>query len=261
MANARSRGDDSQYARASERPASDTPPWRTVLFGGGALVGLLVAAFVALGQWQWHKAEDKEARQAMAELRSSGPFVRLDPTAPADTLAYRRVTVVGTYDPRYQVLIDNRIHAGHAGYHVVTPLRLDGSELRVLVNRGWIPATADRRLPDVATPAGTVELQAIATPPSSRFLTLAPEPTAAGWQPLWQNLDLARYQREAPFPVHPLVLQLDPQSAGSGFVRDWPRLDAGSARHRAYAWQWFAFAATAVGIWLHFLIRCRNRRP
>ena len=49
-----------------------------------------------------------------------------------------------------QVLLDDRIHDGAAGYEVLTALELaDGRN--VLVNRGWIRADVDRRvLPDVS---------------------------------------------------------------------------------------------------------------
>ncbi len=257
-----------ERAPAGEVPAGTAPSRRFVVFGGGALVALLVPLFVALGQWQWEKAATKTARQALLDARAAEAPVRLS-AAPVDAEAmrYRRVVVRGVYEPERQILIDNRVHRERAGYHVLTPLRIDGGDagghsisLRVLVNRGWVPAAAEHhRLPAIATPAGTVELQATAVVPGTRFFTLGETPATVDWHDpaarVWPNLDLARYRQAVDFPLQPVILELDPNSAGGGFVRDWPRPDARSERHVGYAWQWFGFAATTLGIWLFFLLR------
>lgn len=249
-----------EYARSAGVPATPakarSPSRRFVVFAGGALVAILVPVFVSLGLWQWEKAEAKATRQMLLDSRSREPTIALPATpVDAEALRYRRVTVRGTYEPQHQILIDNRVHQEQAGYHVVTPLRIEGSEMRVLVNRGWVSAGGSRQLPPVETPTGPQELQASAIVPGTRFFTLANEPANAGWKTVWQNLDLARYRESVDFQLQPVVLQLDPQSAGGGFVRDWPRPDERIERHLGYAWQWFGFAVATVGIWLFFLLR------
>jgi surfeit locus 1 family protein len=253
-----------ERAPAGEVPAGAVPSRRFVVFGGGALVALLVPLFVSLGQWQWDKAAVKTARQALLDARAAEVPMLL-PAMPVDAEAmrYRRVVVRGVYEPERQILIDNRVHRERAGYHVLTPLRIEGGDatgMYVLVNRGWLPAEAEhRRLPAVDTPAGTVELQATAIVPGTRFFTLGATPATVDWRDpaarVWQNLDLARYRQAVGFPLQPVVLELDAASAGGGFVRDWPRPDARSERHVGYAWQWFGFAAATVGIWLFYLVR------
>jgi len=122
--------------------------------------------------------------------------------------------------------------------------------MRVLVNRGWIAASAlHSDLPQVDTPTGPVALHGTAVVPGTRFFTLGSEPVGEGWQPVWQNLDLSRFTRLAPWPLQPVVLQLAPD-APAGFAREWPRPDERFERHLSYAWQWYGFAASAVLIWL-----------
>lgn len=235
---------------------------RFVVFGGGLLVAVLVPLFVSLGQWQWHKAAVKEARQALLDARAAEAPVQLAATpVDAETMRFRRVVVRGTFETSKQILIDNRIHHEQAGYHVVTPLRIEGSEgsegneLRVLVNRGWVAAGPSRAvLPEIATPQGPVELLATAVVPGTRFFTLGAAPAGNEWQVVWQNLDLARYRTQVDFPLQPIVLELDPASP-AGFAREWPRPDERIERHIGYAWQWFGFAAATVLIWLFYLIR------
>lgn len=256
-----------ERAPAAQVPAPASR--RFVVLGGGALVVLLVPLFVSLGQWQWQKAEVKAARQALFDARAAEPPLSLPATpVDAEAMRYRRVVVRGVYEPQRQLLIDNRVHRERAGYHVVTPLRIEGGGadgLRVLVNRGWVPAAAEHsRLPAIDTPAGTVELLATAVVPGTRFFTLGETPATIDWRSaaarVWPNLDLGRYRRAVDFPLQPVVLELDPASAGGGFVRDWPRPDERGERHVGYAWQWFGFAAATVGIWLFFLFRPWLRR-
>lgn len=222
---------------------------------GGLLLAFLLPAFVSLGLWQWRKAEVKTTLQAELDIRSNDAPV-LMPTALVDgeSLRYRRVILRGTYDATRQVLIDNRLYREQAGYHVITPLRLEGSMMHVLVNRGWLPAAADHRLlPGAEVPAGTVELTGIAVIPGQRFFNLTAQPKE-GWEPVWQNLDLGRFQQVLPYPLQPVVIQLDADAPG-GYLREWPRPDERADRHRSYALQWFGFALASLGIWAYFLVR------
>ncbi|MBS1189084.1 MAG: Surfeit locus 1 [Rhodocyclaceae bacterium] len=226
---------------------------RRVALWGGLLLLLLLPAFVSLGLWQWHKAQAKLARQAELDLLGQGaPAAMPTGLAGANSLRHRRFSLQGEYDASRQILIDNRVYQERAGYHVVTPLKLAGSELRVLVNRGWVPAPADhRQVPDMPPPAGPVSITGIAVVPPERFFTLAPAPAG---EKVWQNLDLQRFRAGVPYPLQPVVLQLDPGIPG-GYGRDWPRPDEGSDRNLGYAAQWFGFAIASLGIWLYFLVR------
>lgn len=243
-----------EYAPAGGPTAS--PSRLAILVWGGLLVIALVAACIALGLWQWNKYSVKTTLQAELDQRSRDALIAMPRRiASADFLRYRHVELSGEFEAARQILIDNRVDPAteRAGYHVVTPLRIAGSELRVLVNRGWVPAAADHRvLPEVAPPAGQVTLTGIAVVPPTKFFTLAP--AAVGWQPVWQNLDLARYAAAAPWPLQPVVVELDP-AAPHGYARNWPRPDERADKHLSYALQWFGFAASSIGIWLYFLLR------
>lgn len=210
---------------------------------------LVLPLFVSLGLWQFNKARAKAALQAELDQRSQGGVIQLAPPfADPELLRFRHVTVRGRFEPERQILIDNRIHHEQAGYHVLTPLRIEGSDARVLVNRGWIAAGADHaQPPEVATPSGSIELEGIAVLPSRRYFSLAPE--AAGWHAVWQNLDLKAYAETAGIAPLPVVIQLDAASP-AGFAREWPRPDERMEKHLSYALQWAGFAIALVGFWL-----------
>jgi len=206
-----------------------------------------IAATLALAHWQLGRAHEKEALRQRLELLARDAPVALSPAQPAGPeLAWRRVTARGSFDPRHAVYIDNRLHRGTVGYHVVMPLAL-GADRFVLVNRGWIAGTGDRsRLPAVTTPPGTVEVSGLAVVPGRRFFELRPD-TIEGR--VWQNLTVERYRRETGIAVLPVMIEQD-SALDDGLVRAWDPPDLGIDRHYGYAFQWSALAVAILVIWV-----------
>jgi surfeit locus 1 family protein len=217
-----------------------------------------IALFLTAGHWQQGRMEQKEALRAQFDAASASPPSTL-PSEPADWAAwrYRPVAVDGTFDAARQILIDNKVEDGRAGYHVVTPLVLaDGRA--VLVDRGWIAAGETRaQLPQAAPPAGPVTVHGRVNIPTAHYVELAQAVPAGG---VWQNLDPARFATASGLPVLPVVLeQTAPLTVTAGapdkLVRNWPAPDFGIEKHRIYMMQWYLFAATAAGLWLFLHLR------
>jgi len=206
---------------------------------------LLFPILVSLGQWQAHRAAQKKLLQNIYNKRELATPVLIG-SQPLDleTTRYSKVLARGRYEPTYQILLDNQIYQGAAGYQVVTPLHIEGSEMRVLVYRGWVAMGRDRRVPPVIeTPQDVVEVSGIADEPSGKYMELGQGVNSGkSWQAVWQNLDIKRYKKAVPFPVQTLVILLDPASSAGGYVRDWPHPDARVDMHRGYAFQWYALA-------------------
>ncbi len=212
----------------------------------------LLPALVGLGLWQLDRAEQKLRLQAEYDRRQQEPAVRLlSVLENPEALRFRRVMARGRYEPEHQILIDNRVHRGQVGYHVLTPLRLEDGAVRVLVNRGWVALGQDRSvLPDIEVAKGIVEVAGLAVLPQTKGFRLGgAKPPGEGWQPVWQYLDLDVFQASVTYPVQPIVILLDPDSAG-GFVRHWARLDAGITTHQGYAFQWFSLAVALAAIYI-----------
>ena len=216
-----------------------------------------IALTLALGNWQLGRGTEKMSLQQQLEARSRLPAVALtarevDP----QEFEWRQVSARGRFDPRYAVFIDNRIHRGAAGYHVVMPLRIEGGDMHVLVNRGWIAAAGTRAaVPPVPTPEGEIEIRGMVALPSTRFLELS---TKIAEGNIWQNLVIERYRQAVPIRIHPLVI-LQESAVDDGLAREWQRPDAGANQHFAYAVQWFTMAA-AIAI-LYLVLNVRKRRP
>lgn len=213
----------------------------------------LLPVLIGLGVWQLERTEQKLALQQSYDRRAMEPALRMySVVEDAAAIRYRRIQVRGHYEPDRQILHDNRVHQGQAGYHVLTPLRIEGGSVRVLVNRGWLPLGQDRRiLPLAPAPAGEVEITGIAIPPPQPGLRLgAAAPTGPGWPVLWQNIDIEAIAERLQEPLQPVILLLDPDVAEGGYVRSWPRLETGVMTSQSYAFQWFSMAIALAAIYL-----------
>ncbi len=227
-----------------------------------AAVVLLLPILISLGMWQLDRAQEKLGIQrAFLERGSLEPVMLgaklLDP-AHDD---FRYAEGHGVFESEFQILLDNRVYRGRAGYHVLTPFRVDGSNTRILVNRGWIAWGEDRqRLPEIATPAYRLRVYGRLRRPHERYFSLEDESALTGKRSVWQNLNLDRYREVVGVPMQPLVLHLDAGDAqAGGFVREWPKYqDAWVDRHKGYAFQWFALAVALVFIYVVVNLRRRD---
>jgi cytochrome oxidase assembly protein ShyY1 len=213
---------------------------------------LAVALGVSLGQWQLRRADEKRAIEAKLLARETAPPIALGSALLAagqveqlEQLEYRRVTVRGEFNPGWTVYLDNRPYKGMAGLHVLTPLKIAGSDTYVLVARGWLPRDPANRTKVRAfeTPHGTIQVTGLARLHAGHLLQLGTaEALRAGV--IVQNLDLAQFAKASKLAVQPFIVE-QTDGVKDGLVRDWARPSAGVDKHLGYAFQWFALAATA----------------
>ena len=223
------------------------------------VAALLAAALTArLGVWQLDRAAQKLGLQAAIDAEATKP--PLGNTAIGTAPLHRNVVLRGTWVAERTVWLDNRPMDGHAGFFVVTPLRLAGRSDAILVQRGWAPRNqVDRgQLPPLATPVGEVEVTGRLAASPSRLYELGTGSTGA----IRQNLDPAAFAVESGLALLPLtVVQTAPAGADDGLLRHWPAADLGLHKHYGYAFQWFALCALIVGLYVWFqLLRPRLRR-
>ena len=208
---------------------------------------LLAAGFVSLGRWQLERAEVNRETEQRFERTDSLPVLD-DPTvSDAELHRYRRIRLAGRYEPGVQVLLDNRTRDGRAGYEVLTPFLVDGFARRVIVNRGWVPASWDRaELPDVEVhdDATTVHGRVDRLPRAG--LTLGDSAAPADRAVVVMSYpDVAELQSVLGLELFAFQLLLDPDS-GPGFARDWTVPQDRDERNLGYAVQWFGLAALAL---------------
>ena len=216
---------------------------------------MLVAAagFVSLGRWQLDRAE---VNRAIAESFAEAPdlpVLERPPEAGAeDDVRFRLIRLSGRYLPATQILLDNMTHEGRAGYAVLTPFETTSGQI-VLVNRGFVPADADRRvLPEVPTDgapraiSGRLNRLQSTGPRLGSADVLRPD----SWPQLVTWLDHDPIERALGADLETWLVQLDAAQPDGFAGRDWKPATMPPATHGAYALQWFSLAAAAVIIWL-----------
>lgn len=228
-----------------------------------ALLG--VAVTFSLGLWQlgraaektaWHQARTAQAQKPVLDGRSLLADWQQDGWQ-AEML-HRRMVLTGQWVADHTVYLDNRQMNAKPGFFVLTPLKLEGLDITVLVQRGWAQRSFTDRtaLPSVDTPAGRVEVAGHLAPWPSRLYDFGGEEKG----PIRQNLDWHAFQRETGLDVPHLTL-LQSGAASDGLLREWPAVASGVEKHHGYAFQWFGLSALIALLYVWFQIVQPRRTP
>jgi surfeit locus 1 family protein len=235
-------------------------PFRTLL----ALLGLVsvAAVFAYLGAWQLQRADESRDIAARFAAGADAAPLASPPSVVGDGQRFRRLVVRGSYVAAPQFLLDNMLHDGMAGYHVLTALKVDGASRWLLVNRGWVPVGLDRRiLPqvEIGTAPRTVTGRIERLPRPGIELG---EPTAtgpAGSVAVVEYPTAEELAEKIGEPLFDYELLLDPGEP-DGYVRDWRAPGLGPERHLAYAGQWLLLSAGAAVAAVAMAFRAARRR-
>ena len=210
----------------------------------------VVVVGILLGNWQTRRAAEKTAIQLSIAERSVQPALNMNQPFSSTGIEYRRVSAEGVFIADWPVYLDNRPYQGKAGFTLLMPLRLTKTDSVVLVARGWFPRnpTERTRLPAIPVPAGPIRIEGIAHHTAGHVLQLG---QAAAIEPgaIVQNLEPAEFARVSTLPLQNLIIEQTSDTSDS-LVRDWPQASSGVDKHRGYAFQWYALAATALVFFL-----------
>jgi len=223
--------------------------FRWVPFLAAALV---VAIGVALGNWQLRRAEQKLVIQQQMLARAEFVPINANVLAPMETTEeFRRVVAEGEFIAPWAVYLDNRPYQGRAGFYLLMPFKLVGSEQSVLVMRGWFPRDAINRehIPTIPVPQGVIQLEGRVRASTGKLMQLG---EAAALQPgaFAQNIDVSEFARASKLSLHTFIIEQTNDTADS-LVRDWPLPSVGIDTHKGYAFQWYLLALVAA---LFFLL-------
>lgn len=208
------------------------------------IVMLLVALCLGMAWLQLWRADTRGAKfeRELAAL-TSAPISLSPQQRQREQLLDRAATARGRWLPAKTLYLDNKIHRGRAGYQVLTPLQLSGSEAVVLVNRGWIAAPRLRsELPAVASAPGEIEVSGVTRSFETRIFELQESlPQGA----IWQHVREADYRRHSGLDALPvLLLQTDVND--DGLIRDWGSPANPAHKHYGYMAMWLVFALMAA---------------
>lgn len=227
------------------------------------LVIALMILLARLGFWQLDRLEQRRAANAqlLAAIESapielnftSGSYLGLAPREVPTDLANRDVVVVGEFDYANQRILKLQSWNGRAGVHLITPLVLEGSDVAVLVNRGWIPDAEYASGNAFANVTGkqTVQGYVALTETISRQTADAVVPVNIGAELF--RVDIAAIEPELPYQLLPFyVRQSLPDVASTDLPIPVPKeVDLSEGPHLDYALQWFIFS---IGLGIAYVI-------
>lgn len=223
-----------------------------------ALTAAGMLAFVRLGIWQLDRADQAQrilAAFAAAPSAAYEDFARVQ-AAPPDA-RYPHVRVRGHFVADRGYLRDEQVRNGKLGVEAFAAFAPDGASALLLVDRGWVAwshaSGTQAVLPPL--PADEVELSGVYAPFPGNGIRVGGDvlTTQSAWPKLTLAIDAREIAADLKQALLPRVLLLDAEQR-SGFARAWTPAVMSPQRHRAYAFQWFAFAIAALVIFgvLHF---------
>jgi len=224
-----------------------TPRWIIATL----LVIAAVGVMIRLGLWQLDRLEQRRAYNARVNKQLDQPILDLNQNAADPSLSemeYRSVRVTGRYLPEEQIALRNQVYQGQPGYHLLTPLQIDGTDQVVLVDRGWIPLAANRpedwtryHLEEPVLVEGVIRRSVV---PGRFGLIDPPLPEGQKSMRFWNRVTLERIREQVSQPILPVYIQQTGEPANEGQpVPEQVSLDLSEGSHLGYALQWFAFAA------------------
>ncbi|HWI29541.1 MAG TPA: SURF1 family protein [Stellaceae bacterium] len=211
---------------------------------------------IALGTWQVQRLGWKERLIAERHAAVTAPPIALPKSlAEAQRLEYRHITATGTFLNDRELFLGATDEEGHAGYHVITPLRLaDGGVL--LVDRGFIPE--DRKSPS-SRAAGELSGEVTVTglvrlAPSSKPAWFIPDNSVERNYWIWVDIP-AMARADHLDRVYPFYMDADATPNPGGLPRGGQtRLELPN-NHLQYAITWYSLAGALVVIYIIFIRR------
>ncbi len=202
---------------------------------------------VSLGQWQTRRALEKEnAATALVQRAQQPPLSAADLNNPIENIEFRRLSLRGEFVREWPLYLDNRPLHGVAGFYVLMPFKVQGSDQHVLVARGWQPRNPVNRtqMPALKTPEGTMQLEGVIRLGMEKVMQLGAN---AVYKPgvILQNLDIPDGARQMGLKMPDFVVD-QTNATADGLLRDWTLPSVGSDKNRAYAFQWYALSLMAV---------------
>ena len=224
----------------------------------------VVALCLRLSWWQLERAEEKRLWLAAQEEKARQPAADLPALLADPAPLHRQAAVSGKLDNTHNVLLDNRIRNGIAGYHLLTPLQTRDNQW-VLINRGWLPRGARReQLPEIPAINGRITVAGTVYRPSRETFVLQNAPLPDNQWPLRvQKVDFDAIGEKLGVELAPFEIRVRPDLALGGhppLPRPWQDIaPMGPDKHKAYALQWFALAMAALLIYVAAAVRNRRK--
>jgi len=220
-------------------------PWIFV-----TILGIIAAAvMIRLGIWQVDRLAGRRDfnAQVLSQINES-PLPLTDDNVSGDleALEFRTVQIEGEYDLANTLVLGNQVWDEQIGVHLLTPLKVAGTEAVILVDRGWIPFDdwQNRKLSGYDE-VGPVQIEGMLRVTQTKLGLRDCLDETAGEAPfqVW-CLALDGIAGYLPYNLLSVYLIQAPEGEQTEpLYRAIPQIEITEGPHQGYAVQWFTFAA------------------
>lgn len=220
------------------------------------VLGMLFLA--RLGIWQLDRLEWRRGENEKKLAAINAEAISLNQDANAFNLLEMRnykVTAVGVYDFEQQFIVKSQPYQGRQGSYLLTPLKLEGQDMAVLVNRGWIPvadeANTDQFNESGLQPVnGRIQLTETLSGGRETEITAANEIF---------RIDVQAIAQELPYPILPIYILEEPAENDTPPYKLEADLSLDEGSHLSYAIQWFSFSILLGGIFVYYVNKAEQK--
>lgn len=211
------------------------------------LAMFFIAIFTSMGFWQLSRANEKKILLKKFAQRTDVPPLTASAIKKPGDWRFYQATLIGEFDNAHTIFLDNKTHEGKIGYEVYTPFKTANLAVPILVDRGFIEASYDRKvLPAVRAITGNITITGMLNLPPSYVsigkLTYSPLNT---WPLRVEYINLRELAPLLQQLIFPYVLNITPTHPAAYAVK-WQIVAMQPEKHMGYALQWFAFALTLL---------------
>ena len=211
--------------------------------------------------WQFDRYQVRHANNELVRKNVALPTINETELTQLSQkeIAFRKVTLQGSFVPSKEILVRNRYHEGKYGFGVLT-LFVSQAGKNYWVDRGWVIAGKDALTPPVVQPVTDEEVEITAYARMENLesqvrgsVIALPGKTASQLQ-AWNSqqsistepvyLDLISASKESFTPTVPTLL---------------PELSDGP--HLAYSFQWVLFSFLVIFAWYLVIREDRKNQP
>ncbi|MGA7536346.1 hypothetical protein A1D18_00960 [Candidatus Rickettsiella isopodorum] len=204
------------------------------------MVIFLLPLLVYLGFWQIHRGDSKNQIQKIFYQRSVAIPINLNQIENINLEKnYFPGIMQGHFDNQHSFLLENKIYLHKVGYEILTPFILNNRQELILVNRGWIPQSIDRKkIPKIPPLNNKLIIRGLIVFPNKTFSFK--QINEKKWPKRIQSINPDFLKRNN---FQPFMLVINTKQTYS-FTPLWQPITLQANRHYAYAFQWFVLSFT-----------------
>ena len=216
---------------------------------------IVFSILIKLGLWQLERADHKKNLNESYKLRQSEKVIDLNihkSINSKESILWRRVSLNGSFYKEKNLIVDNQIFKHEAGFNILTPFKINGTGMTILINRGWHKNLINReQIPIIKNVDDIDQINGYAVKIPVPGINLG------GSNIEIINASLARFQSINADEINnfyqanflPYMVYLNPL-IDDEYISNFKLPVPDSEKNYGYAFQWFAFALTLLIIFL-----------